>query len=99
MKTVIRYIGETEEKEISFNAFLDSKDDRENGNQRNRMKRILKLAMENELTERQKDCINMKFYSGMKVCEIADKLRIKPATVYKHIRKGIAAIKHCAIYV
>ncbi len=98
MRTVIRYIGESEEKEMSLFAFLNNREDGDNDRQRSRMKRILKLAMENELTQRQKDCINMKFYSGMKVCEIADRLNIKTATVYKHIRKGIEAMKHCSIY-
>ncbi len=98
MKTIIRNIDEREEKEMSLFAFLNNREDGGNDNQRKRMKRILKLAMENELTDRQKVCINMKFYLGMKVGEIADKLDIKPATVYKHIRKGIAVMKHCAIY-
>ncbi len=98
MKTVIRYIGENEEKEMSLFAFLNSREDGVNDKQRDRMKRLLKLAIENELTDRQRECINMKFYKGMKASDIANELNIKPATVYKHIRKGIAAMKHCAVY-
>ncbi len=98
MKTILRYIGENEEKEMSLFAYMNNKEDGGNDKQRDRMKKILRIAMENELTGRQRECINMRFYSGMKACEIADKLNIKTATVYKHIRKGIAAMKHCAIY-
>ena len=98
MRTVIKHIGEAEGKEMSLFAFLNNREDGDNENLRNRMKHILRLAMENELTERQKDCTNMRYYSGMKVCEIADRLNIKTSTVYKHIRKGIEAMKHCSIY-
>ena len=47
-----------------------------------RMKKIVRIAMETELTQRQRDCINMRFFEGKKVEEIADILCIRPATVF-----------------
>lgn len=98
MRTNIVHIGEGEEKQMSLFAFMNEEGGGANKQQRERMKHIIKLAFENELTDRQRDCINMKFFGGMKVVEIARELEISAATVYKHIRKGIAAMKHCAIY-
>ena len=63
-----------------------------------RMKKILRTAIINELTERQKKCIELYFFEKMKVSEIAALLDIRPTTVYKHISKAKTAIKKSFVY-
>ncbi len=98
MKTEIRSLEEAEEKKGSYFAYLEKKLDSENNVQRERMKKIINLAMLNELTKRQRDCIDMKYFKEMKVVQIAQSLGISSAAVYKHIRKGMQTLKHYAIY-
>lgn len=96
MRTQFRLIDEAEEKQISLAAYFA--DNTDNESRRKRMKELIGIAISNELTERQRDCINMKYYQGMRAEEIAHRMNISKATVYKHIRQGIAAIKRCTIY-
>lgn len=63
-----------------------------------RMKKIVRIAMETELTQRQRDCINMRFFEGKKVEEIADILCVRPTTVYKHLKLALRKLKECGKY-
>ena len=63
-----------------------------------RMKKIMKITLENELTQRQHDCIVMRYFDNIPVKEIAEIIGIKPATVYKHLSKAICIFKKRAIY-
>ena len=63
-----------------------------------RMKQIVKVAIENELTDRQKECITMKYFENMKVKDIAVRMDIKPTTVYKHLKTAMRVFKKCALY-
>ncbi len=92
-----RFYEETD-KEASMLAFLRSTNDSTNCDKRKRMKKILKVAMTNELTARQRDCIYLRYFQKLKAEEIADELDISKATVYKHIRLGMRSLKKCAAY-
>ena len=89
------------DKESSLKRFYENElyGEQDVLSRKDRMKKIVSLAIENELTERQKQCISMRYLKTMPVCDIANKLEISSATVYKHIRKGIKAIKHCSVYI
>jgi RNA polymerase sigma factor (sigma-70 family) len=50
-----------------------------------RMKRMISFAVNNELTERQRQCIILFYLRGMKMKEIAKKLCLSPSTVSRHI--------------
>lgn len=63
-----------------------------------RMKKILYIGIETELTQRQKDCLTMRFLESKKVKEIADILCIRPTTVYKHIKMALKILKKCGKY-
>lgn len=65
---------------------------------RNRMMKILKTALQNELTQRQRECINMYYMENRKVKEISDIMSIKPSTVYKHLKTGLNALKKASLY-
>ncbi len=65
----------------------------------NEYKNMIRKIISNELTERQRDCITLRFHKNKNVKEISNILCIKEATVYKHIRNGIKKIKkHLNIY-
>ena len=63
-----------------------------------RMKKIMKIVLENELTKRQHDCIVMRYFENTPVKEIAEKIGITPAAVYKHLHKAMTTFKKCALY-
>ncbi len=65
----------------------------------NEYKNMVRKIISNELTERQRECITLRFYKNKNVREISNILCIKKATVYKHIRNGLKTIKkHLNIY-
>lgn len=51
------------------------------------MKAILKLAVESELTNAQRNCL-LAYYSGKKQKEIAAALGLSPSTVCRHIQNA-----------
>ena len=65
---------------------------------RNKMKRILKRAICHELTQRQRDCIIMKYFKNMKNNEIAERLGLSKSTVSRHIKAAESNLKKIAIY-
>ncbi len=99
MRNRYRLIGEAEEKQLSLAAyFSEINDNTDNVSKRERMKKLIGTAIKNELTQRQRDCICMRYYQGMRAEEIAYHMSISKASVYKHIRKGLAAIRRCTVY-
>ena len=79
-------------------AFQNTKSGNSNDARIQRMKKIMNIAMENELTQRQRDCIRMRYFENIPVKEIAEKIGICPATVYKHISRAIRIFRKCAVY-
>ena len=63
-----------------------------------RMKELLKAAIRLELTDRQKACIRMYYFEKMPVSDIANLLKIKPTTVYKHLKLARRSLKKCREY-
>lgn len=53
-----------------------------------KMLRVLHAAMEGELTQRQRECIQLRYFEQMRVNEIAGLLGLTPGTVSVHIKKG-----------
>lgn len=59
-----------------------------NFNEYQRLLKILSKAIIGELTERQRECITMRYYQKFSVTEIAVKLNIGKSTVSRHIKKA-----------
>lgn len=54
-------------------------------------KKILKIltkAISGELTDRQRECLTMKYYQKLTVTEIAGKIGVGKSTVSRHIKKA-----------
>ena len=83
---------------MTYYSYVSSQGGGDNSSIRNRMKKLIHICMEDELTDRQKDCFTMRVYQNMSVEDIAAKLGIRPTTVYKHINKAITALKKCVKY-
>lgn len=81
---------------FSWNGFLYSDDTADPKVQR--MKKIMHIAIENELTPRQHECITLRYLENLSVKEIAQQMELKPTTVYKHIHKAIDVLKKCSLY-
>jgi RNA polymerase sigma factor (sigma-70 family) len=62
----------------------------------NQMKELLKTAIREELTERQRYCLSEYFFEGKKMKAIAQDLNINPSTVTRHIKKAVTKLKHIA---
>ncbi len=73
-------------------AALQYAGDGEPDGDRERMTATLKAIIREELTERQRVCLKMRYLKKMKVCDIAAELGILPPTVCKHLKKARARI-------
>lgn len=62
------------------------------------MKNILSQAIVSELTPRQRDCITLYYYDGMKMKDIALMLSLSPSTVTRHIKASVKKLKNVAKY-
>ena len=96
MSRNIYRLGEKEISYASLAAFLQGKPQKDPVQAR--MQKILRIALRQELTDRQRDCITLHYIKSKNVKEIAAILSIRPATVYKHLSKGLASLKKAAVY-
>lgn len=69
-----------------------------NENFREKMKKILSMAVLNELTERQRICIIDYYLNGKKEKEIAEEFGLNSSTVSRHIIKARDKLRHIASY-
>ncbi len=69
-----------------------------NEGSREKMKKILSMAVLNELTERQRICIIDYYLNGKKEKEIAEELGVNSSTVSRHIIKARDKLRHIASY-
>ena len=83
---------------LDYYSYISSKMSRDNSDIRNRMKKLIAIGIDTELTDRQKDCLTLRVYQKMSVEDIAAELGIRPTTVYKHIKKAKEALKKCRKY-
>ena len=83
---------------MTYYSYVSSQGGGSNSSIRDRMKKLIAVAIDTELTGRQKDCLTMRVYQNMSVEDIAAKLGIRPTTVYKHIKKAKEALKKCRKY-
>lgn len=52
------------------------------------MLRALRRAMEGELTERQRECVRLRYLEGKSVKEVAEELGVTPPTASRHLKKA-----------
>lgn len=83
---------------MTYYSYVSSQGGGDNSSIKDRMKKLIAVVIDTELTGRQKDCLTMRVYQKMSVEDIAAKLGIRPTTVYKHITKAKAALKKCVKY-
>lgn len=69
-----------------------------NENKLNQMKHVLYVALNSELTSRQRECLELYYYKDMKMCEIASFLSVAPSTVTRHIKAAERKLKNLAKY-
>ena len=94
-------------KLVKFDQFTDSLysnlkfEQTENGNNSekyNRILRIINKIIENELTKRQKICLNLYYNKHMNMIKISKHLKIYPSTVHRHIKRAKTKIKNIIKY-
>lgn len=91
-------------KILSFDEmkeFIGQSDHKEDSNNKDEIKRAIKVmraAMQNELTDRQRECMELYFFSGVKEVEIAEMLGVNKSTVSRHISRGKNRLKKYIAY-
>jgi RNA polymerase sigma factor (sigma-70 family) len=60
----------------------------EEDGERRQMLRALRRAMEGELTERQRECVRLRYLEGKSVNEVAAQLGVTAGTASKHLKKA-----------
>jgi len=73
---------------MTYYSFVSAQRGESNNKIKNRMKKLIAISIDTELTDRQKDCLTMRVYQGLSAEDIAAELGIRPTTVYKHIKKS-----------
>lgn len=81
---------------LSLELFGDrlplQKDVDDGGAEHRRMLAVLARAVRGELTQRQMECLHMRYEMGMSVNEIAQELGVGAPTVSKHLKKARARL-------
>lgn len=80
------------------NLYYQRTNNSDNNPQREKMKRILRKAIMRELTDRQRDCLTLRYLQRMKVKDIAVQLELSESTVSRHITAAERKLKHIAAY-
>ncbi|MBR2108427.1 MAG: sigma-70 family RNA polymerase sigma factor [Ruminococcus sp.] len=80
---------------ISYKNF-ESKNS--NALQRINMKKIMKKAIKNELTTKQRYCLCEHFLKGRSMKSIARELDLNPSTVTRHIQNALSRLQRVAKY-
>lgn len=62
------------------------------------MLRVLTRVMEGELTDRQRECVQLYYFDGMKMREIADYLGVKTPAVSRHLKRAREKMEHILRY-
>ncbi len=60
---------------------------------RARLKRALRIAVGDILTDRQRECLELYYYQGNSMKQVAEILQIGEPTVSKHLKKARARLK------
>ncbi|MBQ2971724.1 MAG: sigma-70 family RNA polymerase sigma factor [Ruminococcus sp.] len=63
-----------------------------------KMRQLLNIALKTELTDRQRECLEMYYYKNLKMVEIASLLSVSPSTVTRHIKAAQRKLKNLAKY-
>ncbi len=79
----------------SFSNFLTRDTNR---NDIEKMKQILSQAMTCELTNRQRECVQMYYIENIKMKDIASILSLAPSTVTRHIKAAKLKLRTIAKY-
>lgn len=69
------------EEDSDINALFSDENETDKYSKRANVKRVLLRVIENELTERQKQIINLYYFKKMNIVSIAEKLGVSPASV------------------
>lgn len=63
-----------------------------------KLKQLLSVAMLYDLTQRQRECLQLYYYENKRMCEIASLLSVSPSTVTRHIKAAQKKLKDLAKY-
>ncbi len=96
MSHIVYSLNDNIEHLYSHNLYITPGQKRNPKNER--IACLLKKVIREELTDRQKACVEMLYYEQKTIDEIAQELGIRPTTVYKHLRLARKTLRHCAEY-
>lgn len=65
----------------------------------NNLKKILKCAIKNELTEKQKNILQLYYYDEYNMEQIAQKYSVNKSTICRHIHNAMKKIEYSMKYV
>lgn len=59
---------------------------------------VVRLAIQQNLTPRQRECVQSYFFEGLTMEQVGEKLGIGKSTVYKHLQKAAGRIRRALQY-
>lgn len=63
-----------------------------------RMVRVIQRAVDGELTHRQRECVQLYYYDGYKMAEVAAILGIQTPAVSRHLKKARGRLENVLCY-
>ncbi len=88
-------LNEKNEQLLSYSEFNRMED---NSDSRKAMKRLLRQAINNELTDKQRFCVCEHYFKNRSMKSIAEELGVNPSTVTRHIQNAQRRLKRVARY-
>lgn len=79
-------------------ADLDTTEQESNRAQLLQLQKLLRLAVEQELTDRQKECVMLYFYENLTEEQIGQRLGVGKSTVCRHLQKAKARLYRALKY-
>lgn len=92
---IIPGLDETWQEHIDFLGYSSEGD---NSEQLRRASRLLSRVISSELTDRQRECIDLYYFSGLTMPQIADRLGINKSTVSRTIGRAKTRIHRSMKY-
>lgn len=89
------YLNDLSDNVVAFSNYQKGES---NSRQVSDMKKILRKAIEYELTPKQRYCICEHYLNGKSMKNIASELDINPSTVTRHIQNGVSRLQRVARY-
>ena len=94
-----KFLSMDDAKDFLYNESLEDSLDQPRRFSNNRIaKAALRVALERDLTDRQRECVQLYYFQGLTMEQVGEKLGIGKPTVHRHLQKAKARIERALAF-